>query len=127
MSPWTDYSPGPKAYPELPTALREQLALIQPSRDQFMTYHPCAVVLADGSIHERVYVQDAQTYISVWGVWPDDDSGKKSIDISQVVAIRESIERLPPSIADRIYQAGESGMGYTVFKLVFRDGSTQAY
>ena len=92
-----------------------------------MLYWPCAVDLADGSTHERVYVQDAQSYISVWGVWPEDDPGKESIDVTRVIRIRKSAARLPPSIARTIYDAGESGMGYTMFKLVFRDGSRQAY
>jgi hypothetical protein len=111
----------------LPAELAQQLALVAPSGDGRIAYHPCAVELRDGSVHERVYVQDAQSYILVWGVWPEDDPGKRSVDISQVVGIRESPDRLPPSIARAIYEAGESGMGYTVFTLIFRDGLTQAY
>jgi hypothetical protein len=127
MSPWIPYSPGRKTYPELPPNLLRQLAAIDPSGDQHITCHPCAVVLADGVTHERVYIQDAQSYISTWGVWPEDDPGKRSLDLTQVVAIRESSDRLPAPIARSIYEAGESGMGYTIFTLVFRDGSTRAY
>jgi hypothetical protein len=85
------------------------------------------VVLADGSQHERVYVQDAQSYIAVWGVWPEDDSGKGSIDIASVVEIRESRDRLPARFARTVYESGESGMGYTVFTLIFLDGTSAAY
>ena len=127
MSPWTPYSPGERTYPVLSKDLARQLSLIAPSGDGQIVYHPCAVVLLDGSVHERVYVQSAQEYISMWGVWPEDDPGKRSVDVSQVVTIRESADRLPSAIARAIYAGGESGMGYTVFTLVFRDGSTQAY
>ena len=41
--------------------------------------------------------------------------------------IRESGSRLPPDIADQLYEAGESGMGYCIFTIVFDDGSRQAY
>ena len=36
---------------------------------------------------------------------------------------RKSPHRLPPAIADRLYVEGESGMGYTIFTLIMRDGS----
>jgi hypothetical protein len=127
MAPWTPYSPGTKKYPELSSELQLQLAAIEPSQNGSIAYRPCAVVLASGEVHERVYVQDAQSYITVWGVWPEDDPGKGSVDVSNVIAIRESSDRLHPSIARSIYRAGESGMGYTVFTLVFRDGSARAY
>ena len=107
--------------------LERQLGRVAPSGDGRIAYHPCAVTLVDGSIHERVYVQDAQSYISSWGVWPEDDPGKRYLDVSQVAVIRESADRLPAHIARAIYEAGESGMGYTVFTLVFRDRRTQAY
>jgi hypothetical protein len=34
---------------------------------------------------------------------------------------------LPPKIAQKIYDGGESGMGYYAFRLKFTDGSVQAY
>jgi hypothetical protein len=83
--------------------------------------------LRDGRVVERAYVIDAQSYISTWGAWPDDDSGKHSLDVAEVIRLEESPHRLPPDIADRIYRAGESGMGYTIFTIVFRDGTEQAY
>jgi hypothetical protein len=127
MAPYIPYSPGEKIYPELSVALRQQLAAIEPTSAGSVVYWPCAVDLTDGSAHERVYIQDAQSYISEWGVWPEDDPGKDSIDITSVIRIRKSSARLPSSIARTIYDAGESGMGYTIFSLVFRDGSRQAY
>jgi hypothetical protein len=43
------------------------------------------------------------------------------------MGIRQSPARLPVFIARAICEAGESGMGYTLFTLVFSDGRTQAY
>jgi hypothetical protein len=70
---------------------------------------------------------DAQSYIDVWGVWPEDDRGKHHIRIEDVVSISESPLRLPVRFANELYRAGESGMGYCLFTLVFSDGSKQAY
>src|SRR5262249_46823858 len=47
--------------------------------------------------------------------------------LADVRAIAGSPTRLPPDIAWRLYEAGESGMGYTVFTLVFADGWRQSY
>jgi hypothetical protein len=58
----------------------------------------------------------------VWGVWPEDDRGKSSISIDDVVAISESPSRIAPDLATRLLEAGESGMGYARFTLVLRDG-----
>jgi hypothetical protein len=34
---------------------------------------------------------------------------------------------LPARFANKLYNAGESGMGYTIFTVVFSDGTKQAY
>jgi hypothetical protein len=69
----------------------------------------------------------AQSYIDVWGVWPEDDKGKRHISVNEVANLSESPYRLPPGLADELYRAGESGMGYCIFTLVFSDGSEQVY
>ena len=56
------------------------------------------------------------------GVWPEDDRGKASISIDDVVAVSESPSRIPPAIANRLLDAGETGMGYSKFTLVLKDG-----
>ena len=71
----------------------------------------------------RVYVVSEQSYIRSWGVWPEDDSGKALIAIEEVQDLRESHSRLPAEFANRLYDAGESGMGYRIFTVVFDDGS----
>ncbi len=112
---------------KIPAALYEQLLQVEPSYDGGMEYRPCLVTLNDGRKVDCVYVVHEQQYIRHWGVWPEDDSGKQSLLIEYVSGIEESPSRLPPKIANKIYNAGESGMGYCVFTLVFTDGSTQAY
>jgi hypothetical protein len=66
---------------------------------------------------------DAQAYINAWGVWPEDDSGKTSIQIEDVASVSESPLRLPVAFANELYRAGESGMGYSIFTVVFSDGT----
>ena len=89
-------------------------------------YYPCQVTLDDGTVMDRVYVVSDQPYYQLWGVWPKDDRGKKEVDIRKVTDISESPSRLPIEIANEIYRAGESGMGYCLFELEFKDGQRQA-
>jgi len=92
-----------------------------------MAYKPCAVTLRDGTDLCCVYIVDSNSYIRVWGVFPEDDPGKRSISVDEITAIRDSPNRLPKALADSLYVAGESGMGYTIFTVEFSDGSRQAY
>ncbi|MEK7448085.1 MAG: hypothetical protein AAB019_01235 [Planctomycetota bacterium] len=111
--------------PKITPLLLEQLKKVKPSRDEFGTgieYYPCKVTLKDGSSFDRVYVQESESYITHWGVWPKEDNHKKSIPITEVVQIEESPFRLPAKLANKMYKAGESGMGYCVFTLVLEDG-----
>lgn len=115
-----------RRYPRISRQLYEQLLSVEPSCDISMEpnlgYRPCRVRLADGATHDRVYVQEARPWVDVWGVWPDEDSGKDEIRLSDVVEISSSPMRLPPHLATKIYDAGESGMGYCIFTLVLADG-----
>jgi hypothetical protein len=104
-----------------------QLDAIAPSSDGRLQYRPCRVLLNDGRWIDRVYVVDANAYIKTWGVWPEDDPGKTAIRIEQVVKVEDSPSRLPVSLANCLYKSGESGMGYCVFTVEFRDGRRQAY
>lgn len=83
--------------------------------------------MKDGTERDWVYVAEAYPWFKTWGVWPDDDSGKQSVSLEDVASLRESPTRLPPDVADQIYEAGESGMGYCLFTLRFRDGSEHAF
>jgi hypothetical protein len=95
--------------------------------DGMMEYFPCMVLFANGEQHDCVYVADANSYIRVWGVWPDDDPGKREIAIQDVAQIQPSPNRLPARFAREMYAVGESGIGYCIFTLRFSDDTQQAY
>ena len=113
-----------RRYPSLNANLRRQLANIA-SADGVA--FPSSVKLKDGTLRERVYLASAAEWFVQWGVWPEDDPGKRSIDIRDVVSISDSQVRLPARFAAELYAAGESGMGYCIFTVMFDDGSRQAY
>jgi len=114
-------------YAPIPEPLLRQLEAIDPSHDSGVEYRPCQVTLRDGRQVDCVYVLPFDTYIRAWGVTPEQDGAKASLAIDDVVAISESPSRLPAKLADRIYRAGESGMGYCTFSLKFGDGTEQRY
>lgn len=70
---------------------------------------------------DAVYVQDAESWFSFWGVDPEDDPGKRRVRIEDLRAIHESPIRLPAELATRVYRAGESGMGCFRFDVVPAD------
>jgi hypothetical protein len=80
-------------------------------------------MLGDGTTRDHVYIQAVEVWFPLWGVLPDDDPGKESVPLGDVVSIAESPSRLPVPIANRIYAAGETGMGYQLFTLIFDDGA----
>jgi hypothetical protein len=104
--------------------LYAKLQAIRPSRDGDMAYFPCQVRLTDGRVLERVYVQPLEPYRTHWGVLPADDPDKHHVPIEDIADLEESPLRLPPQFADELYRAGESGMGYTIFQLDFRNGAS---
>lgn len=84
-------------------------------------YRPCQVVLRTGEVVDRVYVSDARSYMNRFGSWPWE--GREShIPVTEIAEIRPSPTRIPARFANKMYHAGESGMGYCVFTLVLRDG-----
>ena len=116
-----------REFGRLPDRLYEQLVKVEPSTDGMVEYRPCRVQLKDGRIFDRVYVVECRSYVRAWGVWPDQDPNKRSIRIEDVIAIEESPVRMPAHLANKMYAAGESGMGYCVFVLVLRDGRRLPY
>jgi hypothetical protein len=124
---FTNFKPGGRHYPALPPPLKAQLDQVVPSVDGDLKYFPCYVRTKDGRELDRVYVVSAQPYIAQWGVWPDQDPHKYEVRLEDVAEIRESPTRLPPRFAIELYRAGESGMGYTVFTVTFRDGTDESY
>jgi hypothetical protein len=111
-----------RRYPRIPRGLYEQLLAVEPAVDFELDYRPCRVKLTEGTMHDRVYVQEARRWVEIWGVWPDEDDYTTEIPISEVAEISSSPVRLPAPLAEKMYAAGESGMGYCVFTLVLADG-----
>jgi hypothetical protein len=124
---YTTFEAGERRYPALPVRLKTQLDRIVPSICGALRYFPCCIRTKEGQTIDRVYVVDAQQYIDVWGVWPDQDSRKAEVRIQDVDEIFESPTRLPPRIANELYRAGESGMGYIAFSVTFKDGARTVY
>jgi hypothetical protein len=113
--------------PETPPALASQLASIQPSIVGTRKYFPCSVELKDATKLDCVYIVAQHSYIADWGIYPQGDLGKSEIDINEVVSIGESRSRLPVRFANLLHAAGESGMGYSIFTVIFSDGAKQSY
>ena len=113
-------------YAALPNHIRKALETIVPSGDDALKYYPCRVTLQDGTILDSVYIEPEMPYLRFWGVYPEDDRAKRFVKIEHVLNVEDSPTRLPARFADKIYDNGESGMGYTIFTVVFSDGSRQA-
>ena len=103
---------------------KEQLRSIIPSNSDTLEYFPCCVKLINGDKVDNVYIVNVDIYLKVWGVMPDEDKGKKYVLIEDVEQILESPNRLPVNIANKLYEEGESGMGYCLFKIIFDNGET---
>ncbi len=114
----TEYSP-------LLPHIRESLKSIEPSRDGELVYYPCCAVLKSGEAFDTVYIVSEKPYVKYWGVYPENDSGKRWIRMEDIAEVQESPTRLPAQFANEIYRNGESGMGYTIFTVVFADGVRQ--
>src|SRR6266404_3576589 len=119
--------PSALRYPKLPPHLKSQLNAITPSVDDELKHYPCLVRLNDATEVDRVYLVSEAPYIRHWGVYPGQDSGKSEVHVEDVASLKESPSRLPPQFANELYKAGESGMGYTLFVVVFSDGTRQAF
>ena len=124
---FTKFEVDERAYPQLSPPLKEQLERVVPSKSGALCYYPCRVTLNSGEAIDRVFIVAAQPYISHWGIWPDQDSHKHEVQLEAVAEIQDSPCRLPARFANELYLAGESGMGYTVFTVRFKDGTEQAY
>ena len=82
------------------------------------------MTLHTGETRDYVYVVEARCYFTVAGGWPKDEW---SLEIEEVAAIEDSPLRLPPAMANKLYAAGESGMGSYVFTVVLRGGTQLPY
>lgn len=111
-------------FPTLSDDFRMKLERITPTQS---IYFPVTVTLRTGERRDAVYLCPAIPWFEQWGVWPDEDAGKRWVSLEQVVDFEESPSRLPPRFAEALYAAGESGMGYQIFQRHFRDGSSASF
>lgn len=116
-----------RRYALLPDHIRQAMHSIPPSDGGSIMYYPCRVILKNGASLDTVYIEPEKRYLRVWGIYPEDDRDKRSVCIEDVVKVEDSPTRLPFQFANEIYRNGESGMGYTIFTVVFSDGRSQAY
>lgn len=113
-------------YSPLLAPIREALKGIEPSHDGELLYYPCRIVLKSGQACDTAYIVPEKPYFEHWGVYPENDRGKRWIRMEDIAEVVESPIRLPAQYANEIYKNGESGMGYTIFTVVFADGVRQA-
>lgn len=107
----------------IPDALYAKLRNITPSHDGTMSYYPCRVQLRRGHWLPHVYVVAAADFQRTWGI----GIGRRYVAMSEVVDLEEDPDRLPPQYANALYKAGESGMGFSLFRVVFRNGHEAGY
>lgn len=79
-----------------------------------------SAVLDNGEVAECVYFADAACYIGVWGVWPEEDPGKRGLDWRRVRSVRRSAHALPPELE---VDDSEVAMGGVAFEVAFADGT----
>jgi hypothetical protein len=91
----------------------QQILSIEPSYDGTMQYRPARVGLRSSETLSRVYCVTNPSWLPP----------ERAVDFDALTWAEESPYRLPPALATRLYAEGESGMGYTIFTIVFNDGS----
>jgi len=116
-----------RKYPSLSQEIAKQLVIIPCTTDRKLRYYPCRVNLKNGKVENCVYLIEAQSYINAWGVWPDQRNGVREISASDIVKIEPSPFRLPAPLAQYLYRKGESGMGYYLFEILYKDGLRSAH
>ncbi|PCJ33375.1 MAG: hypothetical protein COA93_07880 [Alphaproteobacteria bacterium] len=110
-------------YPKLNPLLANQLSAIPPSLYDKVNYYPSSVELNSGEILENVLLVVAGEYYSSWGVWPHEDSSKEDINLGNIKYVFPSRNRIPLQFSQKIISYEESGMGYSLFYFVFKDGN----
>ena len=114
-------------YPSLPAHIQESLRKIESTQDGDLTYFPCSITLTSGETLDTVYIMPERPVMKLWEGYLQTDGAKRLIRVEDVAEVRDSPARLPARFANELYKHGESGMGYTIFTVVFSDGTRQAY
>jgi hypothetical protein len=109
---------------EIDSELLKKVLTIPPSVSAKLHYYPCQVHTKSGHIHPCVYIVELRQFNTRWSV---SSNIQREVKIEDVNIIFESPHRLPAEMATKLYLEGESGMGYTILKVLFKDGSSQTY
>jgi hypothetical protein len=89
-----------------------QIELIKPSVCGGQLHFPCSILLKSGERIERALcVEKYKDFESDTWIHPSD-----------VDRIEETPTRMPPRLATKLYRAGETGMGYEIFKMKMKSG-----
>lgn len=110
----------------LPRHIEESLQGIEPTQDGDLKYFPCSATLISGEVLDTVYFMPERPVMKMWEVYLQTDGAKRLIRVEDVAEVRDSPTRLPARFANKLYPQGESGMGCTIFTIVFSDGARQA-
>jgi len=114
-------------FPVIRPEIAAMLECITPTGDGRILYYPCSVKMKDGTEHRFVCFAEARSWLAAWAPLPGVELGRHHLDIRDIATLRECSSRLPPAFANRLYEAGESGMGFSIFTLRFSDGTSAAY
>lgn len=106
--------------PQLTVTQQEQLSRIEPSISNGVRLYPCSVKLRDGKLLDCVYMIEAEDFRRRTHFEHPEDFGGRSVNVEDVASILDSRQRLPARFANQLYDAGESGMGYWSFVVMFR-------
>lgn len=87
-------------------------------------YYPCGVELKDSRKLDCVSFIDREGYYRHWGDSPKD---RLFLDLGDVSDIFESVYRLSPELAQKLYDIGETGMGFFRFVVVMNDDKRFTY
>lgn len=111
-------------YARLPKHLENALSKVEPSWNGTLAYFPCRVVLTNGDVIDTAYIESEQPFLRLWGAHPEKPW---SINVEDIAEAADSPSRLPARFATELYRAGESGMGYAIFTVVYADGLREAW
>jgi hypothetical protein len=112
----------PDSAPVLDPDVEAKLQRIKPSTDGQLSYYPCSVTLKSSEPIKRVCLIEAQSFSNSWG-----DQRRQFLAADRIADIQDYPNRLPAKYANKLYKAGESGMGYTLFQLQYSDGSVSSH
>ena len=106
---------------KLSPVLLQQLETVEPCIKDRARYYPCRVGLKDGKTLDQVYLVEAPDFKRCFLRERPEEiiPAIPWISPGDLTFMKDSPVRLPARFANEIYRAGESGMGYFLFTVVF--------